>query len=365
MSVSFDIRSSAGRYAIELGSNIIDGLLKESPKAIVLCDLRFEEQVLRCGLPAIAVEATESAKSLDRISEVIVRLREAGAARDSLLIAIGGGVIQDIATFCASIFMRGVPWIYAPTTLLGMVDSCIGGKSSINVGKYKNIVGNFYPPRAVMVDSVFIRSLSADKRIAGLCEAAKICFARGDDAFQRYQALAPSVDMTPESCMEVIELSLRAKQWFIEIDEFDQKERLLLNFGHTFGHALEGASDFAVTHGVAVGLGMIAAVQFARYHGVASTPARRTTELVRHVSGLLVDVPGLAQALARIKVDDALDRFGSDKKHEAEFFAVIVPNGGGALERITVPRDQTTLRELADAFAFVLTPPFLSTAEIR
>jgi 3-dehydroquinate synthase len=354
MSASFEIHSSAGRYAVALGTGISDGILKESPRAIVLCDRFFEARLRNYGLPVIAVEATEGAKSLDRISEVIVSLREAGAARDSLLIAIGGGVIQDIATFCASIFMRGVPWIYAPTTLLGMVDSCIGGKSSINVGKYKNIVGNFYPPRSVLIDSVFIESLSADKRIAGLCEAAKICFARGDETFRRYLALGPSVDMESDRFVDVIELSLRAKQWFIEIDEFDRKERLLLNFGHTFGHALEGASDFAVTHGVAVGLGMIAAVELARHRGIAATPAARTRELVRHVSELLVAVPALGRALQRVTVDEALDRFASDKKHGTDFFTAIVPNDKGDLERISLPRDGASRRVLAESFASVL-----------
>lgn len=354
MSASFEIHSSAGKYDVEIGTGIMDEAIRWEPKAIIVCDRFFEERLRRYGLPVVAVDATEGAKSLDRMSEIIVGLREAGATRDSTLIAIGGGVIQDVVTFCASIFMRGVPWLYVPTTLLGMVDSCIGGKSSINVGKYKNIVGNFFPPKAVAIDSTFVESLSAEKRIAGLCEAVKICFARDDESFDAYLASAPAVEMTAGGFIRVIELSLRAKKWFIETDEFDRKERLLLNFGHTFGHAIEGGSNFAVAHGVAVGIGMLAAIDYAQRLGIVRQPAERTIRLATYVSSLLARLPELGLLMAKISIDGVLDRFGSDKKHGADFFTVIVPNAKGGLERIRVPRDPSNMKNIKESFASVL-----------
>lgn len=353
MSASFEIRSSSGAYGISIGTGLIGEMFTGVRGAIIICDQYFESSLKSRGIPIVAVEATESAKSLDRMSQIIIQLREAGANRDSTLVAVGGGVIQDIATFCASIFMRGIPWLYAPTTLLGMVDSCIGGKSSINVGNYKNIVGNFFPPQTIVIDASFINSLSAEKRIAGLCEAVKICFARGDEAFNRYLVLSPAVEMPIEKFSEVIELSLRAKKWFIEIDEFDRNERLLLNFGHTFGHAIEGATHFAVTHGVAVGLGMLAAADFAARQGIAAAPAARTERLIRHVSELLAGVAGLDKALSSATIDAALDRFSSDKKHGKDFFTAIVPNGNGVLERMRLPRDDVSRRKIGAAFGSV------------
>jgi 3-dehydroquinate synthase len=231
-----------------------------------------------------------------------------------------------------------------------MVDSCIGGKSSINVGGYKNIVGNFYPPQGIVVDPEYISSLSTEKRIAGLCEAVKICFARGDDAFDEYLSLSPSVDMSLDKFSKVIELSLRSKKWFIEVDEFDRNERLLLNFGHTFGHAIEGATSFAVSHGIAVGLGMLAAADFSVRNGVATEMAPRTEKLIRYVSKLLLEVSELQSGLVNATVNVAFDKFSSDKKHGKEFFTAIVPNSKGELERIRMPRNETNRQMIRETF---------------
>ena len=190
-------------------------------------------------------------------------MRELGANRATHLIAIGGGVIQDIVTFCASVYMRGLRWTYMPTTFLSMADSCIGGKSSINVMGYKNLVGNFYPPSQVLIDVDFVDTLDAEKVVGGLFEAAKICYARSYGEFAAYLAEHPASKMSLDVAHVVIVRALRTKKWFIEIDEFDKKERLLLNFGHTFGHAIEAGGDFSVPHGIAVGLGMLVAIKYA------------------------------------------------------------------------------------------------------
>jgi len=207
--------------------------LRARAGAVILIDDYLTSVLPEGEGKVIYVTAVEGSKSLEQAAPIVAKLRELGAHRRTHLLAIGGGIIQDVATFVASIYMRGIPWSYLPTTLLGMVDSCVGGKSSINVYGYKNLVGNFYPPTEVIIDLDFLRTLNAEQIVGGLCEAAKICYARSAEEFAAYLADEPAVNMAPAQAERVVIRSLRGKQWFIEIDEFDQKERLLLNFGHT------------------------------------------------------------------------------------------------------------------------------------
>jgi 3-dehydroquinate synthase len=250
--------------------------------------------------------------------------------------------------------MRGLSWIYVPTTLLGMADSCIGGKSSINVGPYKNLVGTFCPPQLVLIDPALAETLSVEQRVAGLCEAAKICFCRGEAPFKAYTDLSPKVDSPIATLTDVIALSLASKKWFIEVDEFDRGERLLLNFGHTFGHAVETASDFRISHGVAVGLGMIAARAFGfglgRRHDAAATPEA----LFAHIDALLRQVPGLDRAVRTLEPDSLMSAFAADKKHSRDQFAVIVVDELGGVERLRLPRDAATTARVLSAFEATL-----------
>ena len=223
-----------------------------------------------------------------------------------------------------------------PTTVLAMVDSCIGGKSSINVGPYKNLVGTFHPPQRVLIDPVLAETLPDDQKASGLIEAAKICFCKGEEAFARHISYGPSVKMSVEALEQVIVNSLLAKKWFIEIDEFDKKERLLLNFGHTFGHAIEGATHFAVSHGIAVGLGVLCAIEFERQRGVSYADVARVRLLEEHLHAMISEVPNLAEPMSAMDAGEVIERFGSDKKHGPGHFTLILiaDNGDVVLRKI-------------------------------
>lgn len=337
MSESFEIASARGGYKVEIAEGLFKRALAD-PQAILICDDRFEPQARAAGVRFVSLRADELTKSLDAISGVIERLRDMGANRKTHLVAVGGGVVQDVATFVAGVYMRGLSWTYLPTTLLGMADSCIGGKSSINVGKYKNIVGSFHPPVAVLVDPDFLEGLPPRQRAAGLCEAGKICFVRGPESFAAYLDEAPSTRTSIAGFQRILVLSLRAKKWFIEIDEFDQAERQLLNFGHTFGHALEGASNFGISHGLAVGLGMAAAIHFGRASGLDYTRSPHVSALRTHIGDLLEAAPEMSAVLADVSIPEAMRHFESDKKHDTERYAVIVPNSQGIVERMMLPK---------------------------
>ncbi len=354
MPSSFKVTSSVGDYAVLIESGALAKTLAEPGERVYIVDAIFEQLMLDAGIDPILIKADESAKSLDRMSELVVALRERRANRKTLLVAIGGGVVQDAAAFLASVYMRGLEWIYLPTTLLSMTDSCIGGKSSINVGAYKNIVGTIHPPQCVIVDPNFILSLTNEQKAAGLCEAVKICICKGAETLKGYLALEPTVDMPPSSMEDVIILSLQAKRWFIEIDEFDRAERLLLNFGHTFGHAFEAASCFDIDHGIAVGLGMLAALHLGRAMGHDYTASAGVGAFEDHVSDLISTRPGLASALMRLDIDSLIDAFEADKKHSRDDFAVILVAADGSVERRFLPRNAASKALIANAFQTVL-----------
>jgi 3-dehydroquinate synthase len=324
MSASFEIQSATASYSVHIESYAFSRYLAEFDHAVVVADEFFEPQFSAAGCAAIFAEATEAIKSLDASPALVEKIRRAGANRQTHLVAVGGGILQDLSAFIASIYMRGLQWSYVPTTVLAMVDSCIGGKSSINVGPYKNLVGTFHPPRKVLIDPVLAQTLPMDQQSSGLIEAVKICFCRGQESFDRHLTFGPSAGMKVEALEQLIINSLLAKKWFIEVDEFDKKERLLLNFGHTFGHAIEGASHYAISHGVAVGVGILCALEFERQRGVDYTGAPRVELLEDHLDQMLRPIPNLGRDLQALLLDDVLERFESDKKHGPGSYTLIL-----------------------------------------
>ncbi|BAO83480.1 3-dehydroquinate synthetase [Serpentinimonas maccroryi] len=351
-SSEFAVKTSCGAYRVLIGADVVAGQLHESSVAWLV-----DANVARLHsnlLPAsyIGLRAIESEKNFESIARIVEQLRDLGSTRDTRLIAVGGGIVQDLATFAASCYMRGIPWTYLPTTLLSMVDSCIGGKSSINVGRYKNIAGNFYPPKEVLIDTGFCSTLTSEQIAEGLCEAAKICYAASDNAFTAYLAYVNASDLPPAGAQlaGIIRHSLETKKRFIEEDEFDQGVRLLLNFGHTFGHAIEGASSYAISHGIAVGLGMLAAAHCSVRLGYASAELSNVASLSRHIRFLLRAIPSVAANLRVIRPEEAMAFFQSDKKHSAHSFILILFDAQGRLQQVKVPRSAAIRAVLLSTF---------------
>jgi len=339
------ISASTGAYDVRIGPGTFDELVREIPDAQVIADAFFAGRFP----DVLPLEATEDHKTLGGVQGLIEALRDRGVTRGDVLVALGGGIVQDVATAVASLYMRGLPWSYAPTTLLAMADSCIGGKSSLNVGPYKNLAGNFHPPQVVVIDPAFIDTLPAEDRAGGLCEAMKISFCRGPEAFATYLELQAAFAEEPvQRAGALLHHVLRAKQWFVETDEFDQAERRLLNFGHTFGHALEGASGFAITHGIAVGIGVLCAERFAvGLDGDAiAQPA-----LADHARELVGAAPNLGARLARVDVEQFERSFRSDKKHGRDGLHVILPTKAGTVAERVVPDEPATMRLVHESLA--------------
>ena len=348
---SFSVTTSNGAYKVSVGEGLL-GKMISSRHAIFLVDDFFGDRLPLNSSAVISIPALEASKNLDYMSGVIEQMRILGANRDTHVYAIGGGIIQDIATFVNSIYMRGLAWTYFPSTLLSMADSCIGGKSSINVRGYKNLVGNIYPPAEVFVDMDFCKTLGQDEIIGGLAEAVKICFARGPQFFEQYLALDPLYPLSGEKGVQVISAALQAKKWFIEIDEFDRAERLLLNYGHTFGHALEASSGFAIAHGVAVALGMLVSIEYANLVSPLSGIGKQDgNKLTQYLQNLLAPLKSnIEAALRKMDFDTVMEKFEGDKKHRQDQYRMVIPASEGGLLLHSVAKDQVSREVIRQAF---------------
>jgi 3-dehydroquinate synthase len=280
----------------------------------------------------LRIGATEPAKSLERFPAYVEHLVGRGVRRDHRLVAIGGGIIQDITAFIASTLLRGVDWEFHPTTLLAQADSCIGSKSSINSGSTKNILGTFWPPRAIYISTAVQATLAETDVRSGVGEMLKVHAVDGPQSFDAIAADYERLFADAAVMQRYLRRSLEIKHRLVEADEFDRGPRLVMNYGHSFGHAIEAATDFGVPHGIAVTLGMdmanfiasrigrLDSARFSAMHGVLSRNARGYT-------GCPVPAEAFHRAL------------GKDKKNRGDRLTLILPDRQSKIEKVEVAND--------------------------
>jgi len=232
----------------------------------------------------------------------------AGADRSSVLIAFGGGVIGDVTGFLASIYMRGIDFIQVPTTLLAQVDSSVGGKTGVNLTTGKNLIGSFHHPRLVMADTAMLRTLPPTELRAGLFESLKAGLIADGALFNYIEEHTNALlRLSPERLTHVIAESVRIKTDVVKKDERESGLRMILNFGHTIGHAIEALTHYrGLLHGEAVGWGMRVAVEASRQRGLPDADADRVLAAI--------DALGLPP-LPRLTARRLLNAAGADKKH--------------------------------------------------
>ena len=258
----FVIQSHRGPYRVHFGS-LFEGLEESLPDdEHLIVDSKVAEiyskelASLLQSRSVLKVEANETNKSIDRIPDYMTHLLERKVQRNHRLTAIGGGIIQDITAFIAATLLRGLSWRFYPTTLLAQADSCIGSKSSINVGAYKNQVGTFTPPDEVVVSTEVLSSLDRADLCSGIGEMIKVHIISGRKDMEAIRRDYPRLFENRKLLERYIVRSLEIKKRKIEADEFDRDERLVMNYGHSFGHALETVTSYRMPHGIAVTLGM-------------------------------------------------------------------------------------------------------------
>ena len=250
----------------------------------------------------------EEQKSLEVAGRLYSELTDFYAERTTPILALGGGVIGDLAGFVAATYLRGVPLIQIPTTLLAQVDSSIGGKVAVNHGQMKNKIGVFYQPRLVISDISTLKTLPTQEFTSGLAEVIKYGVIGDKEFFAYLETNLDRIKLLDEGVLEeVVYKSAKIKAEIVEKDEKDLGLRNILNYGHTVGHAIESASDFKVAHGEAVALGMLAAARISNKLGLLDK-----TELIRLKS--LIQRAGLTTELPRLEVEKIIQAIKHDKK---------------------------------------------------
>ncbi len=286
-----------------------------------------------CPVHVFTVPDGEGEKSLERLGLLTTEAVQHGADRGSLVLALGGGVIGDLAGFFAACFMRGINFIQVPTTLLAQVDSSIGGKVAVDHPAGKNLLGSFYPPLAVWTDFSTLNTLPWDEVQNGLAETVKHSLIADRELFEFVEQHAASIKQRNEGVWrETVTRSLAVKVRIVSQDEKEQGRRALLNLGHTFGHALETAGGFMkVSHGQGVSIGLAAAAALAQSKGLISGP-----DMARIID--LLNYFGLPTYIQDQDPGRLLDLMQTDKKNRSGRKVLILPKGIG---NAVVARDCT------------------------
>jgi 3-dehydroquinate synthase len=355
-------------YDIHLGRGLLDaagellGPLLRLPRVAMVTDERvaasghpdrLEASLARAGIAArrVVLPAGEATKSLGHLGSLLDDLLAHGAERRLTVVALGGGVVGDLAGFAAAALLRGVDYVQVPTTLLAQVDSAVGGKTGINSRHGKNLIGAFHQPRAVLIDTDTLATLPQRELKAGYAEVVKYGLIRDAAFFEWLEANGRAVlGGDPGAQAVAIRRSLEVKASIVAADERETgTERALLNFGHTFAHAYEALAGYGggLLHGEAVSLGMVRALRLSRSLGYC--PGQDAERAVRHLVSLgmptrLSDLPGLPAFPA----DDLLAAMGRDKKVENARLRFVLARGiGDAFVSADVP--EAPVREVLTA----------------
>jgi len=288
-----------------------------------------------CDVSSVNLQDGEAYKTVPTMQTIIDRLAEAGANRDTTVLALGGGVVGDIAGFAAACYMRGVNFIQVPTTLLAQVDSSVGGKTGVNHEKGKNLVGAFHQPQVVLIDTATLETLPDRELRAGLAEVIKYGAICDLEFFSWLEAnMTALLQRDPEVLAHAIHRSCELKAEVVAEDEREAGRRAILNFGHTFGHAIEHCQGYGEwLHGEAVAAGMVMA---ARLSGIPGTDVERLANLIAS-AGLPVEPPPIAP-------EDWTGAMGLDKKVQNKRLRFVLLDAIGD-SHVTADYDQGRLDE--------------------
>ncbi len=274
------------------------------------------------------IDAKEENKTMDTALRICEIMTEIPAKRSAHLISFGGGITQDITGFVANVLYRGIKWTYIPTTLLAACDSCIGGKTSLNYKNYKNLLGTFYPPDAIYICPQFFQTLSQKDFESGMGEVVKFNIMGGQDGLEQIEeTIDKLLQRDADELIKCVEKSLQFKKRFIEADEFDQGERIKLNFAHTFGHAIETTTNYEVPHGTAVAIGMIMA------NNISFKRGNLEKEFTERSKKLLLKVICISDVFKEISIEKFIAVMRKDKKQVGcNLTAVLLKGNGEGLE---------------------------------
>lgn len=354
---TISVRSESGKYDVVCGRGVIAQLPRvasrvrpdeavfviSSPRVWRHWGERVERLLDGQRRATILIDDAEIAKTLSTVERACRDLVRAGADRRALIVAVGGGVVGDVAGFIAASYARGIALIHVPTTVVAQVDSAIGGKTGVNLPEGKNLVGAFYPPMGVVADPVFLSSLAPRDFRSGIYEVIKYGVIGDAKLFQFLEAKMEKVLRRDRAALAfVIERSIAQKARVVSKDEHESGLREILNFGHTFAHALESATRYRTyLHGEAVGWGMIAAARLAVEKGMLSP---REEERI----GKVIEQVGPLPEWPRIPAEQLIAGMQADKKTRAGRLRFVLPERIGAVRCGVEAEEEMLVRVLRE-----------------
>jgi 3-dehydroquinate synthase len=359
------VKTASADYPVHVGANMFSALAlqlrrmagKSDPKIFILTSPAIWALWGKQFQSAFPVNKTfsvlflppgEQHKRFSQVERLATELSSAGADRSSLLIAFGGGIIGDIGGFLAAIYMRGIDYIQMPTTLLAQVDSSVGGKTGVNLSTGKNLIGSFHHPSAVFADVDILRTLPPRELRAGLFESIKAGIIREPSLFRFLERERDAIlACDPTALKRVVSSSVAMKAEVVGIDERESGLRMILNFGHTIGHAIEAATGYKkLLHGEAIAWGMLSALHISRSRALLPEKDAARIEILIRVYGPLPRF--------RARVPELLAAAGRDKKNRSGARRFVLTTGIGksiVVEDVTEPEMisaiEWTLREAA------------------
>jgi len=276
------------------------------------------------------IDALEENKSLSKVAEICAWLASENATKKAVLVGIGGGIVQDLTTFSSHIYFRGIDWINVPTTLLSQADSCIGSKCALNLSGHKNQIGVIHTPRQILISTDFLSTLPRSEIESGFGEIAKLSVTGPNSFFEEFSEYLQKNQKKLSEIGHLIRLSLLAKKAIIEEDEYESNLRRILNYGHTFGHAIESLTQNKVVHGDAVVMGMQIINQLGLLWEITSTQFMDNfdRQLYKYFSGL---------RLPDISSTQFISEISRDKKVQSRVIHLAIPVNIGDIQ--IVPRE--------------------------
>jgi 3-dehydroquinate synthase len=347
---NFTVKSKIHDYSVNFITNVEDSFnieIKESDFIIIdkkvynLFEKKIEAKIEKNR--KLLIDASEKQKSYEELIPIIKFLINSGFKKNYRLVAIGGGITQDVTAFIASILYRGVDWIFYPTTLLGQGDSCIGSKTSINFGEYKNQIGGFYPPNQIFIDTNFLLTLPESAIQSGFGEMCHYFIVSSKEDFNFFKEGYKKFKNNRSEINSIISRSLEIKKKYAEIDEFDKNERQVFNYGHSFGHAIESLTNYKIPHGIAVSFGMDIA-------NFISVKLGYIDETIRNDIRELLSQIWDGYSIKELSIEKMVSTLSKDKKNVGNKLGLILNNGYGNIFKTLVDADENFILWLNEYF---------------
>ena len=344
------IKSTPNCYKVRLlGDKKLRKYIYNDNQNIILIDTYIKKKHFKnfkFSMPVYQIKASEDIKNIEKSLDIINFFERKKITKLNKIIVIGGGILQDLGAFSCSMYKRGIPWIYIPTTLLGMTDSCVGGKTGLNFKNKKNMLALFSAPQEVIINLDFLDTLSERDYLAGLGEAFRLHITGGLNFVEKFEkSLESALKRDKQYIKQIILDSLMIKQSVVEVDEFEKNFRRSMNYGHSIGHALESLTNFSFPHGMAVTIGICIENLIAKEHYKLD---KGICNRLENIAKKLIDQEAL-NSLKKIKNKNFSQLLKSDKKTIGSTLKLAIPDDYGKISFKNFLLDRSSNKKISMA----------------